>query len=532
MYKYLGNRFLLSLLCGLLLWISWPVSGFAGIIFFAWIPLYKILKISLHKKQAGRFFLYVYLSMFVWNFCCTWWVAYSTLGGAALAILANSLLMSMVWQLSFSVGLRCGVRQAWITGCLLWLGFEWLHLNWELTWPWLTLGNVFSEHIAWIQWYEFTGVPGGSLWVLAVNTLFILWIEKGFLYRNLLYACTSILLPILIGILQFITHTEKGTSAQVMVLQPNIDPYGEKFGGLKVEAQMQKLLNLAEKKWTPDVQLMIGPETSIPFDVWEHELAVSPQVMTVKSFIARKNFTPFLLGASTAQYYATKEPPTFSARKMYHDEGYYDSYNSAILVSKNDSVPVYHKSRLVPGVERIPFPVLTKPLNSLAIDLGGTIGSLGIQEEREVFTVPGSSIIAAPVICYESVYGAFVGDYVKNGANLLCIITNDGWWDDSPGYRQHLSYAKLRAIEHRRSIARSANTGISGFINQRGELMQTSSWWREDALKQELKLNENKTLYTLLGDYIYAIAAFVSVLLLIAGLSGKILLNTFEKKSA
>jgi apolipoprotein N-acyltransferase len=254
--------------------------------------------------------------------------------------------------------------------------------------------------------------------------------------------------------------------------------------------------------------------------------------MTVKSFIARKNFTPFLLGASTAQYYATKEPPTFSARKMYHDEGYYDSYNSAILVSKNDSVPVYHKSRLVPGVERIPFPVLTKPLNSLAIDLGGTIGSLGIQEEREVFTVPGSSIIAAPVICYESVYGAFVGDYVKNGANLLCIITNDGWWDDSPGYRQHLSYAKLRAIEHRRSIARSANTGISGFINQRGELMQTSSWWREDALKQELKLNENKTLYTLLGDYIYAIAAFVSVLLLIAGLSGKILLNTFEKKSA
>ncbi len=156
----------------------------------------------------------------------------------------------------------------------------------------------------------------------------------------------------------------------------------------------------------------------------------------------------------------------------------------------------------------------------------------GIQDDREVFAVPGSSILAAPVICYESVYGAYVGDYVKNGANLLCIITNDGWWDDSPGYRQHLSYARLRAIEHRRDIARSANTGISGFINQRGEIVQSSTWWREAVLKQEVSLNEQKTLYTLMGDYIYATAAFVSVLLLIAGLSGKILLNTFGKKSS
>ena len=128
----------------------------------------------------------------------------------------------------------------------------------------------------------------------------------------------------------------------------------------------------------------------------------------------------------------------------------------------------------------MPFPAIFGLLDDFAIDLGGTAGSLGMQAHPSVFR--SGKITAAPVVCYESVYGDYVREYINQGANIICIMTNDGWWEDTPGYRQHCQYARLRAIEERRSIARSANTGISCFIDQRGEIHQaTKSFEDQDA---------------------------------------------------
>ena len=112
------------------------------------------------------------------------------------------------------------------------------------------------------------------------------------------------------------------------------------------------------------------------------------------------------------------------------------------------------------------------------------------------------------MICYESIYGAYVSQYVRNGAQFLCVITNDGWWGDTPGYRQHFSYARLRAVENRRSIARSANTGISGFIDPRGDVMQSLGWDKRGALHADIPLNDRTTFYTRHGDYICSLAIY------------------------
>jgi apolipoprotein N-acyltransferase len=117
------------------------------------------------------------------------------------------------------------------------------------------------------------------------------------------------------------------------------------------------------------------------------------------------------------------------------------------------------------------------------------------------------------VICYESIYGDFVREYILNGADLIFIITNDGWWDDTPGYRQHLLYGRLRAIEMRRSIARSANTGISCFINQRGDILQKTGWWNKTAIKGTLNKNEEITFYARTGDTIGRVFSFLAVFL-------------------
>jgi len=158
----------------------------------------------------------------------------------------------------------------------------------------------------------------------------------------------------------------------------------------------------------------------------------------------------------------------------------------------------------------MPYPGILGLLGGLAIDLGGISGSLGEQDSREVF-FNSDSVGIAPVICYESVYGDYVAEYVRNGAEAIFIITNDGWWSNSAGHVQHLQYASLRAIETRRDIARSANTGISAFINRRGDIEQPTSYWEPAVITKNIQLNSEVTFFVRYGDYIGRVACFLAI---------------------
>jgi apolipoprotein N-acyltransferase len=125
-----------------------------------------------------------------------------------------------------------------------------------------------------------------------------------------------------------------------------------------------------------------------------------------------------------------------------------------------------------------------------------------VQDERTVFFSPDHKVGIAPVICYESIYGEYVSEYVRNGANFIFILTNDGWWGQTPGYRQHLLYGRLRAIETRKAIARAANTGTSCFVNIRGDIQQPTEWWQPAMIKQTIASQNGETFYTRHGDYI------------------------------
>ena len=107
----------------------------------------------------------------------------------------------------------------------------------------------------------------------------------------------------------------------------------------------------------------------------------------------------------------------------------------------------------------------------------------------------------APVICYESVYGEYSTGYIKKGAQAIFIMTNDGWWDNTAGHRQHLYFASLRAIEARRAIARSANTGISAFVNQRGDILQPTRYDEPIAIKTQYSFQRRHYLLCAMGRY-------------------------------
>lgn len=531
----------LSILSGLLLGIAWPeTGGFTPFIFIGFVPLlYVEHLISAEKsnKTALQIFSYAYLTFFIFNAFTTWWIWFSSAGGAIMAEVLYSLFMATLFLWFHNAKKNLGNKRGYIALVVLWIGFEWLHYNWEFSHPWNTLGNAFANQPKMVQWYEYTGVLGGSFWILLVNLLlfyFLLKLINGNNLRNelklIVVALAVILTPIIYSFITYNNYVETEKPIEIVLIQPNIDPYNEKFGSMTEQEQTERILSLASTKTTTNTAYVVAPETAIPRGFVENYPEESYGLQALKKWISNYPNLSFVIGATTyIEYPKSEQKPTPTVRPDKQTGGWYDAYNSALQLNNVTEMQIYHKSKLVLGVEKIPYPILFSPLESFAINLGGTMGSLGVEKEAFNFIHQNNKI--APVICYESIYGEYVSTYVKKGAEAIFIITNDGWWSDSPGYKQHLAYARLRAIETRRSIARSANTGISCFINQRGDIEQATKWWEQAAINGTINLNNNQTFYTQSGDWIGRVFAALSVLLLAWSWGAKLVSLNPQKKN-
>jgi apolipoprotein N-acyltransferase len=403
------------------------------------------------------------------------------------------------------------------------VAFEYLHLNWELSWPWLTLGNVFANSVSSVQWYEFTGVLGGSFYVLVANLLFFGLAPMPFnvkpaidlsIIKFLIAFIFWVAAPMVWSKVRYEGYSNRGEPREAVVIQPNIDPYHDKFYGMAESDQIDRMLELSRTHITDSTTFLIWPETAFPMAYWEHELEYLYGTIELRKLIDEYPHIRVITGLSSSRLYTEGEELSSTAKPLGNGPGHYDNYNAAMQIDQSEVIAIHRKSKLVLGVEKVPFLEYLPFMQNLSINLGGTSGGYGYQEHPTVFSENGDAGLA-PIICYESIYGEYVNEYVERGAQALAIITNDGWWDDTPGYKQHLAYARLRAIESRKSIARSANTGISAFINQRGDITQHTGWWEPAALRGEVYLNDYPTFYVRFGDYIGRIMAFIAPLLLL-----------------
>lgn len=516
-------RYLVSIISGIMLSLPW--LGFPGwLLFLAWLPLLLLDGYYVAEKQTEKsvsFWFHAFLAFLVWNILTTWWIVHATAVGAFLAIVANSLLMSAAVWLAHLVRRKSNGIIGYIAWLTFWLTFEFFHFHWDIEWPWLTLGNGFASQVKIVQWYEYTGVLGGSLWILIVNyvlyRLLLAWLN-GNKSRQLLtqavIAVILILVPVILSVVMYNRYEEVSNPRKILIIQPNIDPYSEAFDDGALNDKLTKFLSLAESGLAPDIDYIIGPETVFEQDWDESRLHEYPAFSHLQYLLRVGDNTSLIVGASTYRIFREGEALSGTARHARDGSFAYDRYNTAIFTDPSGEYQVYHKSILVSGVEKMPFRKYLKFLDRFIIDLGGTTGSLGIQPHPTNFKAPNGDLLA-PVICYESVFGGYLTRFVRKGAGLIVIITNDGWWKNTPGYRQHFSFARLRAIELRRSIARSANTGISGVINQRGDIGLQTTWWKEEAVVSEVNMNQEMTFYAVYGDFIGRIAMFVSGLLLL-----------------
>jgi apolipoprotein N-acyltransferase len=498
--------------------ISFPFTGSLTLIaFVSWIPILLVeATISQQKYKSRKVFLHAYITFFIYNLGTTFWVWNASPGGSILAFLVNSLLMALVFYGFHLTKKYVGNKEGYAALLIYWIGFEYFHYDWESSWPWLSLGNVFSITPSWIQWYSVTGVLGGSLWVLIVNLLLfrcyqnvLLKAEKWKIQTPLFYTAGFIVIvPFIVSLTMYFNYEEKVNPIEVVAIQPNVNPY-EKFNGSAL-LQLKNMVELAKTKVTSKTDLVVAPETAISSYIYEGNANNSREYQYLAESKFDLNNALLLWGASTFNHFSHKNSV---ASRLLSTGVFEETYNSSILIDSINAPKVLHKSKLVPGVEKIPF-VSTFPfMSSWSIDLGGSTVGYGIEKEPSIFKT--SSFNIAPVICYESIFGGFVAEQCNKGAEIICIITNDGWWKNTPGYKQHASFASLRAIENRRSIVRSANTGTTCFINQRGDFVKSTDWWVKDVIRGDINLNDEKSFYTKRGDVIGRSFGFVALLLLL-----------------
>lgn len=517
-----------SILTGLLLVVAWPVFWFALLLFVAWVPL-LIIANNVTKKLT--FFGYTFLSVLIWNIGTTYWMWNSTDVGSVAAFIVNSLLMCVPWLFYFSASAK-NKNIGYFTLIVSWLTFEYIHLNWQISWPWLTLGNGFAMHTRMIQWYEYTGVAGGSVWILLMNILVHKLVvakkEKQFIKKNMVQIVACFVVPFVCSNLIFSyqktinsAETSSPKSAQsVLIVQPNIDPY-QKFELSSASSQIATLVTATESNIDSSTTLVLWPETAMSVADWQDNISTNPYYQPIFELSKRHPKLTILSGIETFKKYgATKETPT--AKKSSDGSFYYDAFNAAVYINKGTPLAFYNKSKLVPGVESLP--TYLNFLGPVLEQFGGSTGGYGKSEEAEVFTNNGCQYMSAPIICYESIYGAYVGTYKQKGANLLAIITNDGWWGNTSGHKQHLQYAALRAIETRTWVARSANTGISAVIDPLGNIVAQKGWGERAVIKYRIPTKSSITFYSKYGDWLYQIFSFFAILLILRGLY-----NRFKK---
>ncbi|MCB9231304.1 MAG: apolipoprotein N-acyltransferase [Bacteroidia bacterium] len=573
-----NKPYLLVLGSGLMLGLSWPPSPLHFLSFLGFVPLFFLVESTpsrvfedwvffpvkwlilssirvftfpvrflfsritrqriprvLYRRRIisgnAQIFRYSYLAFFIWNLMGCYWLTFTVQGastpgealtylsGGLAAIFINPALMAIPFQYYGRIRRILSPLPATLCLIVFWLAFEHLHFRWELTWSWLTLGHALADVPALIQYAEFTGVEGISLFILITNFLVYQLIRQYQIHKRIkpihwILPALWLLWPLALNPLLLSPQREvfktHGT-LKARIIQPNIDPF-YLTENLTREQHIQRFRSLILQPGLDSLDLVLLPESAIPKAIQKDRLRTELLMQPLWEIVDDHNIA-LLTGFTEIRDQSPDSRITAAAVKM-RNGTWRDYCNSALLMRPDEESQTFQKSKLVPMVERMPFlPFLRSLSNLLGVDLTGNF-SYGLPFESHPLNLKNEEKIGI-MICYESEFGDFVRKQTLEGASVLAIITNDGWWGHSSGYVQHASFARLRAIENRRDLIRCANTGRSMFVDARGGIHQPTAWWEEAVIDQQVSLRSEPTFYVEHGDYLGYWAAWLSLLLIL-----------------
>ena len=524
------NR-ILALSTGVLFGCSFPPFPLGVLACVSLVPLLLLIeRLGSLRTQI----LYSYFSFFIASCIALYWVGgythakdpYLMLGGG-LVLVWEPFFFSLIVITYVAIRRSLGLAAALLALPFVWVTFEWLHAAGEFSFPWLTLGNSQTYQLGKIQFAELTGVYGISFWILVINVLFFLLVlrlvrdPENRSLKGKIYLSAIIIVVYLLPDVYTATIDERqfmnpaAAKLTVAVVQPNLDPWEKWGGGSSAQARwgmIDKMLAMTRSLKSNGVQVAIWPETAILFDLptyWQEYSRFKAEIDSLRISIVS--------GYASFRFYGEGEAPSSSS--AIRGSGIrYDSYNSIFFVQPGDQrFQRYAKMRLVPFAERIPYanavPFLIEPLRW---SVG--ISNWGIGKDSTVFedAIDHSQFLA--MVCYESIFPEFVASFVQRGAQYLVFLTNDSWWGNTSGARQHNQFAILRSIENRRWVVRCANGGISSFIDPMGRMYDATPMYTETAISRAIEPRTEQTFYSRHGDWLARASGVISGLFLLSGL--------------
>lgn len=492
MNRFLQNKWALSLTAGLFLGLSFPPVNLSLLSFPAFMMLIHLSTICESNRELAK---YSYVSFVLWNIIGTYWLTMASAIAGVAAIFANAAIM--IIPLIIIRRFLSSLKQPLLISALsaaTWVSYEFLHHNWDLSWPWLTLGNAWANQVSLIQYISITGHLGISFWVILTASLaYIAWRSQ--VRSTALLAIGSLLLFPSISVTMFMLSNDgvdsNSETTRVAVVQPNHDSY-QRYGGMSsLNEVMDSLYSITNEIKTEDTELVVWPENAIDANIYTTSRTARQIADSARSWNAS-----VITGAGLYKLY--NETPDFY-RDTYQGIPR-DIYNAALYVDNNGQISRYDKHNLVPVVERFPFVEFLHSIDVLQWFDWGKIAGFG--QGYEPSSLNTDSFVTHGLICYDSVYPGWIRNYVNNKADFLTIITNDGWWGNTSGHHQHFAYARLRAIEFDRWVVRSANNGISGIINPKGEVKIKTEYWVRTGFVYDVPKKESLTFYTKFGDWL------------------------------
>ena len=515
------RKFLLLSLCsGLLLGLPWSVSSLFFLVFIAWVPLLLLEEEIRDQPNCYTLFNYALFSFFLWNILGTWWIIPAQWFGAILIMLANSLVQALVfWSISrVRTSLNISLLFPFL---IIWMGYEYFHGLWDLAWPWLNLGNALATAPKLIQWAEYTGLRGGTLWIILTNFAIF---KMADIYRKRGLAAIVpmgvvtvllVIIPALISYQIFHNFREEGETVTVALIQPNLDPYTEKFVPERQARHLEDFFRTADSICDEETDYLFGPETLIVQQIDEKNPSASPYYRQLVDFQAKYPKLNCLVGIHSYQKTGEDIPP--GSRFNREENFFYEAFNTALFLSPGSAPQFYHKTKLVPLFERMPFVQYLGFLGKYSLELGGYNGTYSVRQKARAFMSADSSVGILPIVCFESAFGSHCARNLPEAKGFISMITNDGWWKNTPGYRHHYNFSPVRAIECRRDLVRVANTGISALIDARGMVIAHTPWWEKATLKGRIHLREGRTFFARHGDYLGRISMFFGIFLIVFG---------------
>jgi len=470
-------NWLLAFLSSALLVVLYPRFNFVWLAPVALTPL--IIACAREDRWAWRFALGYGCGFAYWWGLCSW--IHDTLGkyggvgdlGAwalfALMCLAKAIQTGVFAALA---GRMLRSRLAVAAVAALWVAIEWTHG--PTGFGWLMLGNAASDMDVVLRLAPFTGVWGLSF-VFALMAAAVAWLILRLPRPQLAWL---LLLPGLY-LLPDVPRAERGDASAVLV-QPNIS---------EDAIWSDDLLNMTERQLTiSSLGPVLADQGKTDFIVWPEMPApfydYDPQFTGMLSRLARTTHAAILTGVVARA--ADNQP-----------------LNSALLVGPGGNiVSRYDKVHLVPFGEYVPWPfgAITKKVSSEA-------GDFEAGRNPVVSSIDGHRI--GSFICYESVYPAWVREFVESGAEVLLNVSNDGWFGRSEARQQHLRIVRMRAAENHRWILRSTNNGITAAIDPAGRVMRAADEYQEVSARFAFRYREDKTVYTRFGDWFVIVCAGV-----------------------